>query len=391
MSSRKQVVTAGMVGLVLAVALIAVAAYFGQSPTTIVTSSQPSSSQGTLDVLLTDPPSVPTGVTAVYVTYSNVAVHVSGAGNQSGWTNSNTSGTIDLMKLVNISTTIATIKVITGVYDALRFNISSAAVTFNGENYTAFVPRALLTVPIPGGISVNATTSSAVIIDMSPTVLNIGSESTPEFIITTAASGFRVPQNQVTTNMGRYGFSFGLPGYAWWNLIQESSTANLTITSASLSASSFSVTVKNTGSTSLNLSAIAVTPLGYECAVQTSTTSSTSSTAHSIKPGRVPVPDCLTGSATFLVENNGTLLPVKGLIPNMPALRERTRPSQWLSFGNNGLAIAAGGSVTLNYSGSISFGFPLFQRTPPGVVSGDQYEVTVVGSQALAQTVVTAS
>jgi len=386
-----------MVSFVLAVALIAAAAYFAlspttiSSPTTIGTSSQQYSSQGILDVLLTDPPSVPTGVTAVYVAYSNVAVHVSGAGNQSGWTNSNTTGTIDLMKLVNISTTITTIKVTTGVYNALRFNISSAAVTFNGENYTAFVPRALLTVPIPGGISVNAITSSAVIIDMSPTVLNIGSESTPEFIITTAASGFRVPQNQVTTNMGRYGFSFGLPGNAWWNQIQESYTANLTVTSASLSVSSFSVTVKNTGSTSLNLSAIAITPLGYECAVKISTTSSTTWTAHSGEAGRVPVPGCLTGSATFLVENNGTLLPVRGLIYNMLTLREKASPSQWSSFGNNGLTIAAGGSVTLTYSGPISFGFALFQRTPPGVTSGDQYEITVVGSRALAQTVVTAS
>jgi hypothetical protein len=382
MSSRKEIVSAATVGLILAVALIAGAAFFLQSPTT---------TQGTIDVLLTDPPNVPTGVTAVYVTYSNVAVHVSGAGNQSGWTNSNTAGTIDLMKLVNISTTIASIKVTTGVYNALRFNISSAEVTFNGKNYTAFVPRALLIVPIPGGISVNATTSSAEIIDMSPTVVNIGSGSTPEFIITTTASCFRVPQNQVTTNMGRHGFSFGLTGNAWWNRIQESYTANVTITSASLSASSFSVTVKNTGSTPLNLSAIVITPLGYECSVQTSTSSSTSSSANFRNHPRVPVPYCLTGSATFLVENNGTLLSVKGLISDMSILREKHSPSQWSSFGKNGLTIAPGGSVTLTYSGSISFGFASSLWTPPGVISGDQYDITVVGLQLLAQTGVTAS
>lgn len=371
-----------MVGLILAVALIAASAYFLPSPTT---------SQGTVDILLTDPPNVPTGVTAVYVTYSNVAVHISGAGNQSGWTSSNTAGTIDLMKLVNISITIASIKVTTGVYNALRFNISSAEVTFDGKNYTAFVPRALLTVPIPGGISVNATTSSAEIIDMSPTIVNIGSGSTPEFIITTTASCFHVPQNQVTKNMGRHGFSFGLNGNAWWHQIQESYTANVTITSASLSASSFSVTVKNTGSTPLNLSAIVVTPLGYECAVQTSTSSTTTSTTHSRNHGRAPVPDCLTGSATFLVENNGTLLSVKGLISDMSVLREKTSPSQWSSFGKNGLTIASGGSVTLKYSGSISFGFASSRWTPPGVISGDQYDITAVGLQVLAQTVVTAS
>ncbi len=371
-----------MVGLILAVALIAGAAYFLQSPTT---------TKGTVDVLLTDPPNVPTGVTAVYVTYSDVAVHVSGAGNQSGWTNSNTAGTIDLMKMVNISTTIASIKVTTGVYNALRFNISSAAVTFNGKNYTAFVPRALLTVPIPGGLRVNATTSSAEIIDMSPTVVNIGSGSTPEFIITTTASCFRVPQDQVTTDMGRHGFSFRLHGNAWWNQIQESYTANVTITSASLSASSFSVTVKDTGTTPLNLSAIVVAPLGHECLIQTSTSSSTSSTTQSRNHPRVPVPYCLTGSATFLVENNGTLLSVKGLISDMSILREKHSPSQWSSFGKNGFTIAPGGSVTLTYSGSIRFGFALLGWTPLGVVSGDKYDITAIGPQVLAQTVVTAS
>ena len=401
-----------MVGLILAVALIAASAYFLPSPTTTGTSSQASSasqvnsstllagSQGTVDVLLTDPPNVPTGVTAVYVTYSNVAVHVSGAGNQSGWTNSNTAGTINLMKLVNISTTIASIKVTTGVYNALRFNISSAAVTFNGKNYTAFVPRALLTVLIPGGLRVNATTSSAEIIDMSPTVLNIGSGSTPEFIISMAASCFRIPQSVVVATKGidRRGFILGLTGTAWWSKIQESYTANVTISGASLSASSVSVTVKNTGSKSLNLSAIFVTPLGYECAAQTSTSSTTSSTAttttssHTAKHSHGMVPDCTTGSATFLVQNNGTLLSVKGLLSDKPVLLEMVSSSPWSLFGRIGLTLAPGGSVTLTYSGPISFGVALpRQPSPPGVNSGDQYDITVVGSQALAQTVVTAS
>ena len=420
MSSRKQVVSAGVAGLILAVALIAGMAYFLPVPTKTVTSSQassstqgpssqqsssqsssgqPAESQGTIDVLLTDPPNVPTDVSAVYVTYSNVAVHVSSADNQSGSTNSNTTGTIDLMKMVNISTTIASIKVATGVYNALRFNVSSAAVTFNGKNYTAFVPRALLTVPIPGGVRVNATTSNAEIIDMSPTVLNIGSGSTPEFIINTAASCFRVPPNAVTKDLDHVRFSFDLIDMAWWHQVRESYTANVTASGASLSASSLSVTVKNTGSTPLNLSAIFVTPLGNECA-QTSASGGTSSTATTPSyyggqnggpkdHGRVP--DCLTGSATFFVENNGTLLSVKGLLPGASTFLGKASSSPWSLLGSIGLTVAAGGSVTLTYSGPISFGFAPFGRTLPGVISGDQYDVTVVGLQALAQIVVVAS
>ena len=281
--------------------------------------------------------------------------------------------------------------------------------TFNAKNYTAFVPRALLTVPIPGGIRVNATASSAVIIDMSPTVLNIGSESTPEFIITTAASGFRVPQIQVTKEMGRDGFSFRLAGTAWWHHIQESYTANMTISSASLSANSFSVTVKNTGSTSLNLSAIFVAPLGNECAapISTSGNSNTSSTATTFSSHSGShrgnfrhhwrLPNCLTGSATFFVEHNGTvlfvngLLRVKGLPLGTSAPSGRASSSPWSLFGNTGYTVSANDSVTLTYSGPISFGFALFGQTSPGVISGDQYDITVVGPQALAQTVVVAS
>ena len=198
MSMRNKVVIAGVLGLVLALGLIVGSTYFVQSPSPATTPNQtvtstltltqtinsgsgsqsqtqsaqasqsqsqssqsptsqsqtsqssPPSNAGTVDVLLTDPPTLPAGVTAVFVTYSNVAVHVRGAGNQSGWTNSNTAGTLNLVKLVNVSSTIATIKVSTGVYNELRFNISSAAVTFNGKNYTAFVQGAELTVPIPG-------------------------------------------------------------------------------------------------------------------------------------------------------------------------------------------------------------------------------------------------
>ena len=60
-------------------------------------------------------------------------------------------------------------------------------------------------------------------------------------------------------------------------------------------------------------------------------------------------------------------------------------------FANPGYKLATGQSVTLTFSGTISFGFSLFGHTPPGVISGDQYNVTVEGPQALAAYVVVAS
>ena len=62
-------------------------------------------------VSLTDPPEVPSGTSALVVTYSSVGVHLLGAGNDSGWIYSNTSGTLNLMSLVNVSQAIATVTI----------------------------------------------------------------------------------------------------------------------------------------------------------------------------------------------------------------------------------------------------------------------------------------
>ena len=419
MSMRNKVVTAGALGLILALGLIAGSTYFlpsanhtsSQTSTSIQTSPPSGTSQshtsgafqggtGTLDVLLTDPPTVPSGVTAIYVTYSNVAVHVSGAGNESGWTNSNTTGTLSLMKLVNVSSTIATIKVSEGTYNALRFNISSAAVTYNGKNYTAFVQGAVLNVAVPGGIPVNATTSSAAIIDMHPTVVNIGSNSTPEFIISTAGFGYCIPHQNVTGDMGEEGHQIDLGTSAWWHQLKESYTANITISSATLKAGSFSITIANKGSTPINISAIFVAPLGNECPMASANSTGDSNSQNAPVPqshskvghhgGPNVLPMCLTGSANFLVLNNGTIVPISSAISMPPHMTHSA--VGWGLFGQTGYQIGAGKSVTLSYTGSITFGWMMHPGlTPPGVIAGDQYDITVVGQQALAATIVVAS
>jgi hypothetical protein len=350
--------------------------------TSQVSTSQIEGNQGQLDVLLTDPPTVPAGVTGVYVTYSHVALH-----NDSGWIDTNAKGTIDLMKMVNASTTIAAVKVSVGVYNALRFNVSSAKVTYNNVNYTAFVPKAMLTVVVPGGINVTATKTSAALIDMHPTVVNIGSKSTPEFIVDVTASCYKVPASAITKDMDHW-FRMSLVNFLWWRQINEQYTANIQITGAKLNSTFFSVTIKNTGSEDVNLSTISVTPLGSECVSPVTTT--TASIEH---PG---LPLCFTGSDLFVVLSNGTLRMVPGLLQGgyLPMIAYDSHHAN--IFTDMGYKLATGHHITLNFTGSITFGFggilPMkTQFTPPGVISGDQYMVTVVGPQALAEYVVVAS
>jgi hypothetical protein len=407
MSVRRNTIKYGAAAAVLALVVIAGSVFFISSQTNTIQIQGNQGNQGQLDVLLTDPPSVPNGVTAIYVTYGSVAVHVSGAGNQSGWTSVDTTGTINLMGLVNVSTTIAAVKVTSGVYNALRFNITSADVTYNGKNYTAFVPRAELTVAIPGGIKVSAANTSAAVIDMYPTVVNIGSESTPEFIVDTTASCFGVPPSAVTKGMGQWGFRMPLNKTSWWTNSTEQYTSAIQVTDATLNSSYFSVTVKNTGSEDVNLSTVSVMPVGSECAypltasttTSSSPTSPTSTTHNRYDHGQYRMPLCFTGSAFFAVLSNGTLKSASGwrLGGITPQFMLGSEPTN--IFADMGYKLATGQSVTLTFSGSIAFGFsfqgPTPLGTPPGttagVVSGDQYDITVVGQQALAQYTVVAS
>src|SRR2546426_6869015 len=108
MSSKKNIILSGAAALVVAVSILAVSIFSGFSLLPTTSSGAP---KGTLSVLLTDPPHVPFGVTKVYITYSNLAVHVSEAGNQSGWTLLKSGGSIELLSTVNVGQTISSVKI----------------------------------------------------------------------------------------------------------------------------------------------------------------------------------------------------------------------------------------------------------------------------------------
>lgn len=340
-----------------------------------ISSSSPSASgQGSLSILLTDPPNIPQGVTAIYISYRNLDVHVSKAGNQTGWTEVQSSGEVQLLGTVNVSQTISSVKIATGDYNQLRFNISSAEVTYDGQNYTAFVQSAELVVPIIHGIEVNASVPSVTIIDISPTVVNIGSSSTPEFIIKSVATAYPVPSGSVTTGMQQQGNKTSLIGVQWWTQLQQNYTANLVITAASLNATHLSVSVTNTGSNSTALTLVVVSPL----------VSALSSNV--IVHGQLPT--SFMGSAVFAILPNGTLVPVRIATPLATDVQSSVSADV---FRTTGLNLSASESAVLSYEGLISLGFLSPAAEQGGVVSHQQYLVTVIGTQAVASFVVVAT
>jgi len=387
MSTKKNIMLSGAAALVVAASILAVAIFSGVSllpnanttktTTHTIAATTSSKAPGTLSVLLTDPPHVPLGVTKVYIAYSNLAVHVSEAGNQSGWTLLKSGGSIELLSTVDVSQTISSVKIAAGEYNLLRFNISSAQVTYNGKNYTAFVPRSALIVPIVGGIEVNASKPSATIINIQPTVYNIGSASNPEFMIRHWAKAFPVPSSQVTEEEEHEGHRLSLIGKAWWTDVLERYTSNALITSATLTPTSLSLTVKDTGSQSTKLRLVVVSPLATPLIG-----------AEHDRP-----PAVLFGSAIFIVLPNATLLPIQKYV--LAAHQQGVGAEDVVTaLASGGYNLTAGASATLSYKGTITLGFNLHIVQPlqggQSIVPGQQYLVSVLGDEALASQVVVA-
>ncbi len=191
MSTSRKTLVGGVIGAIIAISLIAAGAFafsgsgsffgLGGSGTTTATQFSTSNggtssgSSGTLQLSMIDPPNVPGNVVDVYVNYSSIQVHVANAGNQSGWYNVTSSGTINLMKIVSASKLLGSASLPSGTYNIVRFNITSAIVTVNStsgvlSNYTANVPSGMVQSVITGGVNVQASTTSALLVDISPRV-----------------------------------------------------------------------------------------------------------------------------------------------------------------------------------------------------------------------------
>ncbi len=128
-------------------------------------------SQGTLKIEMTDPPEWGPA-TQVYINYSSIEIHRADAANESGWsTIPGTGGTINLTQFVDINQTIGSANLQPGTYNLIRFTILQANVTVNGTLYSATVPSGELQITITeGGIKVNATQTSAVLIELNARV-----------------------------------------------------------------------------------------------------------------------------------------------------------------------------------------------------------------------------
>ena len=339
------------------------------------TSTKTITQRGLLSVLISDPPHLPEGVSALFITYPSMYVHVAGLPDGEGWTQVSSTGSIQLLGAVNIGQTVATASIPADEYNMIRFNVSFAVVTYNNQNYTAVVQNGNLTVHFIQALMIDPAQPRALIVDISPFVFNFGTSSNPSFVVKPSAISFCAPAGFATPQMQHIGNMFQFQAsHTWFWQYRHSYNPDINMTSATLSNTSLSVSITNPSNQGVSINAITITSLQGTPVM------------HGFM-SNITMPGSLSGSAVFLVLSNGTLNQL-----TRPEYGDGPLDLSSMIWSNEGYSFASSASVSFSYIGTIQLSLRMPMNVQPGeIVSGQQYLISIVGDNACANYVVTAS
>ncbi|MCL4389243.1 MAG: winged helix-turn-helix domain-containing protein [Candidatus Marsarchaeota archaeon] len=215
-----------------------------------------SNTQSNLVLSLTDPPQVPSGTTALTVSYSSLQAHLINGINGSAWINVSGSGALNLMSLVNVSQVIGAAKVPNNaIINQIRFDITSAQITVNGTTYNVTVPNSQIIAELRSRAVINSSTN--ILVDLSPTVATIYTANSTIFVLVPSVKAVVVSGAAANANLGT---RRNLNDTEKAQLQLE--TPNIQITSASLSQDNntamINVTVKNNANQSIAIKHITI-------------------------------------------------------------------------------------------------------------------------------------
>lgn len=328
--------------------------------TSNTTTTSTSSGQGKLAMQMTDPPIAASGVSSAVVTYNGIAVHNAADSSPVGWVQMNAHGTMNLMSSANVSQTIASADVQSGIYDQVRINITSGTVTYDNQQYNATISSGSITANMQQNTQVNASATAQAIIDLRTFIVNSGNSSSPQFVISATAKATSEPPSAVTSTSAQVGSKTSLQGEAWWTAFVDQTSTNTTITSATLTTDSLNIALENSGNATADIQTVIITPVSASVSANAS------------------LPESLNGSAVFTLTSSGSLQ-VSNTLGGVALLT------------STGAQLDAGYSTTLNYTGLLTLGFGssgVLQIS--GIVSGQSYLVTCMGANTYANTIVVA-
>lgn len=243
--SNRTIMAAAAVIVVVLVGVFLLTNSSTSSPTG-TTQSQSQNSNSTIALMLTDPPLVPSGTTALVINYSSIGVQVSNV-QHSGWIYSNSSGRIDLLSLLNLSQTIGTLSVSSNAsIQSVEFNVASATITVNGTSYNVTIPSGKVIAHVQGVSPVNG--NSSILLSLSPTVATILTANSTIFVMVPSLRAVMVPggANSTSTRLGY--------------IAKLNSTDKLELSGTKLNVSLSGVVLKSSG----NVTSLSVTVKNYD-------------------------------------------------------------------------------------------------------------------------------
>ena len=242
--TSKKILTAA---IIMAIVIVGGIAWYGLSYPTA------NAQKETYYIQLTDPPTVPTGTSALTLNYSAIALHVEG----SGWININASGSLNLMALLNVSELIGIAQVPNGsIINQVRFVINSSSITVNGTTYNVVLANRMLEVPVVGA----SKASTTAILQLSPVVVQTFVGTTPVFFMVPSATAVTVQGGINQNSKAALGDTYSISNRTRDDL--EYAQGNVSVVAASLTSSGnrtlLSLTLKNNGNTSISLESVAL-------------------------------------------------------------------------------------------------------------------------------------
>jgi hypothetical protein len=214
----------------------------------------------------------------------------------------------------------------------------------------------ILSAYIPGGVSVIGGQTSAAVIDLTPTVLLLGTPSNPTFAFIPEARAYAIPaQSMPAQSLHNVGERESVEGEIWWQNIQQN--YHFEITGVALTPDTLSLTIRNIGNS----------PVVFKEAALTSTVSPQGGE----KEDRFAAVASI--SEIFVMEPNATLAALTSYNSSLTAL-----------VAGAGYVLPPQASVTFTYSGNITIGVlrPYLSEVESAlpllhVVPGQNYVVTV--------------
>ena len=195
---------------------------------------------GSVPLSVTDPPQVPYGTTALNINYSSISVNYSIA-KETKVLEMNQSGSLDLIKLVNVSQVIGIAKLPIGaVIRSVSFKIVSANISEGNSTFPVAVEGKFVRVALPSNTTINS--SSAILLDLLSVVVPVYSNNSLSYELLPYADArmFAWPAHafgRAGRNM-QFGISNGMPSNLFTGSSYNVSSSPLHIYMISLSNTS---------------------------------------------------------------------------------------------------------------------------------------------------------